>query len=201
MMSQEERERGVIACSAGSHAQGAALASTKHGIKLLICLSDTAPVSKAEATKIFGAEACLVGSCYDGAYQKALEVKESKGYTFVHPFDEENVIAGQGSVALEILNELGDIGATSLSRVIDRGLLNFGRSSGLLIELIDKPGRLKDISGIIADCGGNVTGVHCENGNIESVNGCFLRIEIEKRDYDHVNLITQSLRNEGFKII
>ena len=95
----------------------------------------------------------------------------------------------------------GNIDVTSLSRVIDRGLINSGRSSSLLIELIDKPGQLKDISRIIADCGGNVTGVHYEKGNTESVNGCFLRIEMETRDYDHVHLITQSLRDEGFKIV
>ena len=95
----------------------------------------------------------------------------------------------------------GNIDVTSLSRVIDRGLLNSGRSSSLLIELIDKPGQLKVISRIIADCGGNVTGVHYEKGNTESVNGCFLRIEMETRDFKHVNLITQTLRKEGFKII
>ena len=338
MLSEEEKKKGVIACSAGNHAQGVALAATKNGIRSLICLPDTAPISKVEATKGFGAEVCLVEGCYDDAYQKALELKESDGYTFVHPFDDENVIAGQGTVALEILNDLDDIDAivvpiggggliagvaytvkqikpevkvygvqvsgapsmynsikdgeieclgsvstiadgiavkkhgentfalvkeyvddialvsddevssailaliekqkmiaegagaaavaavmfdkfdlkgkrvvaivsggnidvTSLSRVIDRGLLNSGRSSSLLIELIDKPGQLKDISRIIADCGGNVTGVHYEKGNTESVNGCFLRIEMETRDYDHVNLITQSLRSEGFKIV
>ena len=279
-----------------------------------------------------------MAGCYDDAYKKALELRDSKGYTFVHPFDDENVIAGQGTIALEIINELDDIDAivvpigggglisgiaytvkqirpsikvygvqvngapsmynsiknnqiaclqsvhtiadgiavkqpgentfklvsefvddivlvsddevssailaliekqkmiaegagatavaavlanklpiqgkrvvclvsggnidvTSLSRVIDRGLLNSGRSSSLLIELIDKPGQLKDIARIIADCGGNVTGVHYEKGNTESVNGCFLRIEMETRDFEHVRQITQSLRNEGFKII
>ena len=304
----------------------------------MICLPDTAPISKVEATKRFGADVCLVEGCYDDAYRKALELKESKGYTFVHPFDDENVIAGQGTIALEILNDIdnidaitvpvgggglisgiaytvkqirpsvkvygvqvtgapsmynsiknnkieclksvhtiadgiavkqpgentyalvndyvddialvsddevasailaliekqkmiaegagaaavaavmfdkfplkgkrvvsvvsgGNIDVTSLSRVIDRGLLNTGRSSSLLIELIDKPGQLKDISRIIAVCGGNVTGVHYEKGNTESVNGCFLRIEMETRDYEHVRLITQSLRDEGFKIL
>lgn len=338
MLSEEEKKKGVIACSAGNHAQGVALAATKHGIKSLICLPDSAPISKVEATKGFGAEVCLVEGCYDDAYQKALELKERDGCTFVHPFDDENVIAGQGTVALEILNELdnidaivvpigggglisgiaytakhirpsvkvygvqvagapsmynsvkggeieclssvstiadgiavkkpgeytyalvkeyvdeialvtddevssailaliekqkmiaegagaaavaavmfnkfnlsgrrvvavvsgGNIDVTSLSRVIDRGLLNSGRSTSLLIELIDKPGQLKDISRIIADCGGNVTGVHYEKGNTESVNGCFLRIEMETRDFEHVNLITQSLRAEGFKIV
>ena len=95
----------------------------------------------------------------------------------------------------------GNIDVTSLSRVIDRGLLNSGRSSSLLIELIDKPGQLKDISRIIADCGGNVTGVHYEKGNTESVNGCFLRIEMETRDFDHVNMILQALSSEGFKLV
>lgn len=338
MLSEEEKARGVIACSAGNHAQGVALAASKCGISSLICLPDTAPISKIEATKGYGAEVCLVEGCYDDAYQKALQLRDEKGYTFVHPFDDENVIAGQGTIGLEILNDLDDIDAvivpigggglisgiaytvkqirpsvkvygvqaagapsmynsvhdgereclssvstiadgiavkqpgektyalckeyvdevalvtddevssailaliekqkmiaegagatavaavmfdkfdlknkrvvavvsggnidvTSLSRVIDRGLLKSGRSSSLLIELIDKPGQLKEISRIIADCGGNVTGVHYEKGNTESVNGCFLRIEMETRDFAHVNLITKTLRDEGFKLI
>ncbi len=338
MLSEEEKKKGVIACSAGNHAQGVALAATKNGIKSLICLPDTAPISKVEATKGFGAEVCLVEGCYDDAYKRALELRDSEGYTFVHPFDDENVIAGQGTIALEILNDLdnidaivvpigggglisgiaytakqirpsvkvygvqvagapsmynsvkdgeieclssvstiadgiavkqpgentfryvseyvdeialvtddevasailaliekqkmiaegagatavaavmsgkfdlkgkrvvavvsgGNIDVTSLSRVIDRGLLNSGRSSSLLIELIDKPGQLKEISRIIADCGGNVTGVHYEKGNTESVNGCFLRIEMETRDFEHVNLITKTLSDEGFKLV
>lgn len=337
-LSEEEKKKGVIACSAGNHAQGVALAASKCGIKSLICLPDSAPISKVEATKGYGAEVCLVEGCYDDAYQKALELKESKGCTFVHPFDDENVIAGQGTIALEILNDLdnidaiivpvgggglisgvaytakqirpsvkvygvqaagapsmfnsikngaieclesvhtvadgiavkqpgentfhlvkeyvddialvtedeissailaliekqkmiaegagaaavaaamfnkfpirgkrvvsivsgGNIDVTSLSRVIERGLMKSGRSSSLLIELIDKPGQLKEISRIIADCGGNVTGVHYEKGNTESVNGCFLRIEMETRDYDHVRLITETLCSEGFKIV
>ena len=337
-LTDEEKKMGVIACSAGNHAQGVALAATKNGIKSLICLPDSAPISKVEATKGYGAEVCLVEGCYDDAYQKALELRDSEGYTFVHPFDDENVIAGQGTIALEILNDLdnidaivvpigggglisgiaytvkqirtsvkvygvqaagapsmynsvhdgereclssvstiadgiavkqpgektyalckeyvdevalvtddevssailaliekqkmiaegagatavaavmfdkfdlknkrvvavvsgGNIDVTSLSRVIDRGLLKSGRSSSLLIELIDKPGQLKEISRIIADCGGNVTGVHYEKGNTESVNGCFLRIEMETRDFAHVNLITKTLRDEGFKLI
>ncbi len=337
-LSEEEKARGVIACSAGNHAQGVALAASKNGIKSLICLPDSAPISKIEATKGFGAEVCLAEGCYDDAYAKALELREKEGYTFVHPFDDENVIAGQGTIALEILGDLdnidaivvpigggglisgiaytakqirpsikvygvqvagapgmynsvkggkieklqsvqtiadgiavkepgentyslvsqyvdeialvtddevssailaliekqkmiaegagavavaavmfnkfplkgkrvvavvsgGNIDVTSLSRVIDRGLRNSGRSSSMLIELIDKPGQLKEISRIIADLGGNVTGVHYEKGNTESVNGCFLRIEMETRDYDHVKQITESLQSEGFKIV
>ena len=338
MLTEEEKARGVIACSAGNHAQGVALAASKNGIKSLICLPDTAPISKVEATKGFGAQVCLVEGCYDDAYKKALELKDEMGYTFVHPFDDENVIAGQGTIALEILSQLdnidaiivpvgggglisgiaytakqirpsvkvygvqaagapsmfnsihdgaiecldsvqtiadgiavkqpgentfalvrdyvddialvtddevasailaliekqkmiaegagavavaaamfgkfplkgkrvvsvvsgGNIDVTSLSRVIDRGLLNSGRSSSLLIELIDKPGQLKDISRIIADCGGNVTGVHYEKGATESVHGVFLRIDMETRDFDHVKLITDSLKAEHFKLV
>ena len=95
----------------------------------------------------------------------------------------------------------GNIDVTSLSRVIERGLMKSGRSSSLLIELIDKPGQLKEISKIIADCGANVTGVHYEKGETESVIGCFLRIEMETRDYSHVQLITRTLCSEGFKIV
>ena len=338
MLSDEEKAKGVIACSAGNHAQGVALAASKCGISSLICLPDTAPISKVEATKAYGAQVCLVPGVYDDAYNKALELKEEKGYTFVHPFDDENVIAGQGTIGLEIMNEMNDVDAvivpigggglisgvacaiksisphvkvygvqaagapsmfqsvqtghiqqlesvstiadgiavkkpgnitfdmvskyvddialvtedeistailaliekqkmiaegagavslaaamfnkfpiqgkkvvslisggnidvTSLSRVIERGLMKTGRISTLLIELADKPGQLKDVSRIIADCGGNVTGVHYERGGTESVNGCFLRLALETRNYDHVELITQALRREGFRIV
>ncbi len=338
MLSEEEKAKGVIACSAGNHAQGVALAATKCGISSLICLPDTAPISKIEATKAYGAQVCLVEGCYDDAYNKALELKEEHGYTFVHPFDDENVIAGQGTIGLEILNSMDDLDAvivpigggglisgvafaiksirpsikvygvqaagapsmfnsinnggietlpfvstiadgiavkkpgqitfdmvnqyvddialvtedeissailaliekqkmiaegagavsvaaamfnkfpiqgkkvvslvsggnidvTSLSRVIERGLMKSGRISTLLIELADKPGQLKEVSRIIADCGGNVTGVHYERGGTASVNGCFLRIDMETRNYDHVAEIRQALRSEGFKIV
>lgn len=91
---------------------------------------------------------------------------------------------------------------TVLKNIIrETKLLKSGRSSSLLIELIDKPGQLKEISRIIADCGGNVTGVHYEKGNTESVNSCFLRIEMETRDFEHVNLITKTLRDDGFKLV
>lgn len=337
-LSDEEKKKGVIACSAGNHAQGVALAASKLGIPSLICLPDSAPISKVEATKSYGAQVCLVSGVYDDAYNKALELKDEMGYTFVHPFDDEAVIAGQGTIGLEIVNELNDIDAvivpiggggliagvayaiksirpsikvygvqaagaasmynsiksghiekldsvstiadgiavkqpgentfeiiskyvddialvsedeiasailslienqkmiaegagavsvaaamfdkfpiagkkvvslvsggnidvTSLSRVIERGLMKSGRSSSLLIELIDKPGQLKDVSRIIADCGGNVTSVHHERGDTESVNGCYLRIVMETRNYEHVEQITKALTDEGFKIV
>ncbi len=110
-LSEEERQRGVIACSAGNHAQGVALAANKAGIKSLICLPDGAPISKVEATKSYGPEVCHVNGVYADAYNKALELKEEKGYTFIHPFDDEYVIAGQGTIGLEILNQLSDVDA------------------------------------------------------------------------------------------
>ena len=108
-LSDEEKAKGVIACSAGNHAQGVALAAAKNKIKSVICLPDGAPISKVEATKSYGAEVCLVPGVYDDAYAKALQLKEEKGYTFVHPFDDENVIAGQGTIGLEILNQVPDV--------------------------------------------------------------------------------------------
>ncbi len=339
MLSGEEKAKGVIACSAGNHAQGVALAASKCGISSLICLPDTAPISKVEATKGYGAQVCLVPGVYDDAYNKALELKEERGYTFVHPFDDEYVIAGQGTIGLEIMNEMSDVDAvlvpigggglisgvacaiksisphvkvygvqaagapsmfnavhhghmealekvstiadgiavkkpgeityemvknyvddialvtedeiaaailaliekqkmiaegagavsvaaamfhkfpiegkkvvslisggnidvTSLSRVIDRGLMKSGRTTNLLIELADKPGQLMEVSRIIAQCGGNVTSVHHErNGETESINGCYLRLTLETRNYDHVQQITQALKDAGFKIV
>ena len=338
-LSDEEKKRGVIACSAGNHAQGVALAASKYGIKSLICLPDGAPISKVEATKSYGAEVCMVEGVYDDAYRRALEIRDEQGYTFVHPFDDERVIAGQGTIGLEIIEELpgvdavvvpvgggglisgvaftlkklkpdikiygvqasgapsmlnsvhdgkierlpsvstiadgiavkepgentfklvssyvdeivtvtddeissailalieqhkmiaegagavsvaavmfgkvpvagknvvclvsgGNIDVTILSRVIKRGLYKSGRSCGLCIELMDKPGQLKAVSRIMADCGGNVISVHHERASEASdVNGCFLRIELETRNYDHIKEITNALKAEGFKLV
>ena len=338
-LSEEEKARGVIACSAGNHAQGVALAAQKNGIKAVICLPDGAPISKVEATKSYGAEVCLVEGVYDDAYQKALSLRDEKGYSFIHPFDDEDVIAGQGTIALELIEQLpkidavivpvgggglisgmaytlktinprikvygvqaqgapsmqqaiehgqietlssvstiadgiavkkpgettyalcqkyvdkivtvsddeisgailalmeqhklvtegagavavaaamyhkvdlkgkktvcllsgGNIDVTILSRVIKRGLLMSGRSCQLMIELMDKPGQLKNVSRIIADLGGNVTSVHHERANEGSdVNGCFLRILLETRNYEHIAQIKQALTDNGFKLL
>lgn len=110
-LSDEEKARGVIACSAGNHAQGVALGATAMGVKSLICLPEGAPISKVEATKRLGAEVCLVPGVYDDAYQKALQLRDEHGYTFVHPFDDENVIAGQGTIGLELIEQLPDMEA------------------------------------------------------------------------------------------
>ena len=338
MLSDEEKKKGVIACSAGNHAQGVALAAQKAGIKSVVCLPDSAPISKIEATKAYGAEIILVPGVYDDAYNKALELAASEGYSFVHPFDDEDVIAGQGTIALEILEEMSDIdciivpiggggliagiayavkklrpsikvygvqaaGAPSmynsikngkiehlssvstiadgiavktpgentfeiiskyvddialvsedeiaaailaliekqkmvaegagavavaaamfnkfptkgkkvvavvsggnidvsiLSRVIERGLQKSGRKTSLLIELVDKPGQLQEVSRIIAQCGGNVTSVHHErSGETASINGCYLRISVETRNYAHVQEIENALKKNGFTI-
>ncbi len=101
----EEKAKGVIACSAGNHAQGVALSATKNGIKSTICIPAGAPLSKVEATKGFGGDVVLVPGVYDDAYAKAVELTKEHGYTFVHPFDDEKVIAGQGTIGLEILEQ------------------------------------------------------------------------------------------------
>ena len=338
-LSDDEKARGVIACSAGNHAQGVALSAQKNGIKAVICLPDGAPISKIEATKSYGAEVCLVEGVYDDAYNKALSLRDEKGYTFIHPFDDEDVIAGQGTIALEIADQLpsldavivpigggglisgiaytiksinpnvkvygvqaqgapsmyksvkdreieelesvstiadgiavkkpgkltyeicskyvdeivtvsddeisaailalmeqhklvtegagavavaaamfgkvdiknkktvcilsgGNIDVTILSRVIKRGLLMSGRTCQLMIELVDKPGQLKNVSRIIADLGGNVISVHHERANEGTdVNGCYLRIVLETRNYQHIEEIRSALTNYGFKLI
>lgn len=338
-LSDEEKAHGVIACSAGNHAQGVALAAASLGIKSLICLPDGAPISKVQATKSYGAEVCMVEGVYDDAYNKALELQKEHNYTFVHPFDDENVIAGQGTIGLEILDQLADVdavvvpvgggglisgvafaiknlnpnvkvygvqasgapsmansihddrierldsvstiadgiavkepgehtfeyckqyvddivtvtddeisaailaliegqkliaegaGATSvaavmfgkipvkgkkvvclvsggnidvtiLSRVIKRGLLMSGRTCTMTIELLDKPGQLLNVSRIIAEQGGNVISIHHERANEGSdVNGCFLRITMETKDYEHIEAIRRALTDYGFKIV
>ncbi len=338
-LSKEEKARGVVACSAGNHAQGVALAAKENGIKAVICLPDGAPISKVEATKSYGAEVCLVEGVYDDAYNKALQLRDEKGYTFLHPFNDEDVIAGQGTIALELLEDLPDVDAvivpvgggglisgiaytiktlsphvkvygveatgaptmqkslehhtveelpsvstiadgiavkkagdltyefcnkyvdeivtvtddeisaailalmerhklvtegagavavaaamfnkvelkgkkvvcllsggnidvTILSRVIKRGLLMSGRSCQLVIELMDKPGQLKNVSRIIADLGGNVTGVlHERSSEGSDVNGCYLRIELETRNHAHIKEIKQALTDFGFKLL
>ncbi len=338
-LSAEEKAKGVVACSAGNHAQGVALAAQKNGIDAVICLPDGAPISKVEATKSYGAKVCLVEGVYDDAYQKALSLQEEMGYTFIHPFDDEDVIAGQGTIGLELARQLpdmdavivpigggglisgvaftlktinpkikvygvqaagapsmkqsvsdgqieelpsvstvadgiavkkpgnltyqfcqkyvdeivtvtddeisaailalmeqhklvtegagavavaaamfgkvdvhgkktvcllsgGNIDVTILSRVIKRGLLMSGRNCQLMIELMDKPGQLKNVSRIIADLGGNVTSVHHERANEGSdVNGCYLRIILETRNYDHIQQIKRALTEYGFKLL
>ena len=338
-LSDEEKAHGVIACSAGNHAQGVALAATKYGIKSLICLPDGAPISKVEATKNYGAEVCMVKGVYDDAYAKAIELRDKCGYTFVHPFDDINVIAGQGTIGLEIMEEMSDVDAivvpigggglisgvafaakklnpkikvygvqaagapsmynsikegkiikldsvntiadgikvmepgentfklvseyvdeivtvtedeissailalieqqkmiaegagavsvaavmfnklpvkgkkvvcvvsggnidvTILSRVIKRGLMNTGRSASLCIELMDKPGQLEMVSKIIADCGGNVISVHHERASeIADINGCYLRLVLETKNFDHIAMIEKSLKDNGFKLV
>lgn len=110
-LSDEEKAKGVIACSAGNHAQGVALGATHNGIRALICLPAGAPISKIEATKGYGADVCLVPGVYDDAYAKAVELQKEHGYTFVHPFDDEKVIAGQGTIGLEIIQDMPDVDA------------------------------------------------------------------------------------------
>lgn len=107
-LTEEEASKGVIACSAGNHAQGVALAAQKRGIPAVICMPESAPMAKVEATKSYGAEVVLVPGVYDDAAAKATALQEEKGYTFVHPFNDEYVMAGQGTVGLEIMEQVKD---------------------------------------------------------------------------------------------
>ena len=338
-LSAEEKQRGVIACSAGNHAQGVALAAQKAGIKAVICLPDGAPISKVEATKSYGAQVVLVEGVYDDAYERALKLRDEKGYTFIHPFDDELVIEGQGTIGLELMEQIpdmdavivpvgggglisgvafavkalnpevkvygvqaagapsmvsslqnreivhlpsvstiadgiavktpgentfaltsqyvdqvvtvtddeiaaailalmeqqklvtegagaisvaaamfnkvpvqgkkvvcllsgGNVDVSILSRVIDRGLLMSGRRCQLTIELVDKPGQLEKVAGCIAREGGNVVSVHYEHANEGSdINGCYLRLELETRNFEHIKAIRLGLKNQGFKLI
>ena len=107
-LSEEDKKRGVVACSAGNHAQGVALGSQANNIKAKIFVPSTAPISKVEATKRYGAEVVLVDGIYDDAYAAALAEVERTGAVFVHPFDDEDIIAGQGTIGLEMLEDLSD---------------------------------------------------------------------------------------------
>ena len=110
-LSPEERAKGVIACSAGNHAQGVALAATRMGIRNIVCMPDGAPIMKVENTKNLGAEVCLVPGTYDDAHDYAVSLQAETGMTFIHPYDDELVIAGQGTIGLEILDQLPDLDA------------------------------------------------------------------------------------------
>ena len=110
-LSPEERAKGVIACSAGNHAQGVALAATRMGIRSIVCMPDGAPIMKVENTKNLGAEVCLVPGTYDDAHDYAVSLQAETGMTFIHPYDDELVIAGQGTIGLEILDQLPDLDA------------------------------------------------------------------------------------------
>ena len=105
-LSDEEKKKGVIASSAGNHAQGVAYGAKESGIKAVIVMPKSTPLIKVESTKQYGAEVVLHGDVYDDAFKKAKELEEKEGYIFVHPFDDEDVIYGQGTIALEILEEL-----------------------------------------------------------------------------------------------
>lgn len=106
LLTDEEKKHGIIASSAGNHAQGVAYASKKANIKSTIVMPKTTPLIKVNSTKAYGSEVILYGDCYDEAYQKAKEISKEKNLTFIHPFNDKDVIAGQGTIALEILEEL-----------------------------------------------------------------------------------------------
>ena len=110
-LTDEEKARGVIACSAGNHAQGVAFAARDMGIPATICIPAGAPLSKIEATRSYGANVVLVPGVYDDAHAEAVRLRDEQGLTFIHPFDDERVMAGQGPIGLEIAEQLPDVDA------------------------------------------------------------------------------------------
>ncbi len=108
---KEALDKGIIACSAGNHAQGVALAATHMGVKSIVCMPDGAPIMKVENTRRLGAEVRLVPGTYDDAHDEAVRLQEETGATFIHPYDDEDVIAGQGTIGLEIMDTLDDVDA------------------------------------------------------------------------------------------
>src|SRR5258705_11946304 len=110
-MPEEQKRRGVVCSSAGNHAQGVALAAKIHGIRAVVCMAANATPAKIAATKGYGAEVVLHGSIWDEANEKAKELVRSEGLTYVHPFDDEQLIAGQGTLGLEIVQDWVDVDA------------------------------------------------------------------------------------------
>ena len=110
-LTEKQKEKGIIACSAGNHAQGVALSAQKNGIKASIFIPATAPISKVEATRKYGAEIKLIDGVYDDAYKAACEYQKETNAEFIHPFNDEDVIAGQGTIGLEILEQLSEVEA------------------------------------------------------------------------------------------
>ena len=110
-LTEEERSKGVITASAGNHAQGVAYAAQKLGIKAVICMPATTPILKVEATRAYGVEVVLHGDSFDDAAAHSLELQKQHGYVYVHPFNDREVLLGQGTTALEIINELKDVDA------------------------------------------------------------------------------------------
>ncbi len=122
-LTDEEKAKGVIASSAGNHAQGVALGAKMTGIKATIVMPETAPLAKVTATKSYGAEVVLNGAVYDDAYAKAVEIQKETGATFLHPFDDEYVIAGQGTIGLEIFKQLNENVDTILCPIGGGGII------------------------------------------------------------------------------
>ncbi|MBF1715154.1 MAG: pyridoxal-phosphate dependent enzyme, partial [Selenomonas sp.] len=109
MLTEEERARGVITASAGNHAQGVAYSAQKLGVKAVICMPATTPILKVEATRALGATVVLHGNGFDDAYAHSLELQKEHGYVYIHPFNDRNVIVGQGTIALEVIDALKDV--------------------------------------------------------------------------------------------
>ncbi len=108
-LTEDQKRRGVICSSAGNHAQGVALAAARHGIKAVVVMAENATTSKIAATRAYGAEVVLHGTIWDEANEKAKQLVAERGYTYIHPFDDEELIVGQGTVGLEIFQDWPEV--------------------------------------------------------------------------------------------
>ena len=136
-LTADEKAKGVIASSAGNHAQGVALAAQRSNIPSVICMPDGAPISKVEATKQLGAEVRLVKGAYDDAYATALQLQEDTGATFIHPFDDDEVIAGQGTIGLEMIQQDAVTDLNLRIQKVIRKLPMEGKDQEKLLKSID----------------------------------------------------------------
>ena len=135
LMPEEQKRRGVVCSSAGNHAQGVALAAKIHGIRAVVCMAENATPAKVAATRGYGAEVVLHGRIWDEANEKAKELVRDRGYTYIHPFDDEQLVAGQGTLGLEIVQDWPEVDAA----VVPIG--GGGLISGVAVALkTSKPG-------------------------------------------------------------
>src|SRR5438445_5878226 len=154
LMPEDQKRRGVVCSSAGNHAQGVALAAKIHGIRAVVCMATNATPAKVAATKGYGAEVVLHGTIWDEANEKAKELVRTQGLTYVHPFDDEQLIAGQGTLGLEIVQDWPDVDAVIVP--IGGGGLISGVSMAVKshnpnirvigVESSDRPARIESIA-------------------------------------------------------
>ena len=218
-LTSEERARGVVAASAGNHAQGVALAASRLGIRCTIVMPTGAPLAKITATRGYGAEVVLHGANYDAAYEHAHALCEEAGAVFIHAFDDPDIIAGQGTIGLELLAALlsgrlaltgrktvallsgGNVDINMVDRFIQHGLAAQGRYLVLHTTLLDRPGQLSGLLATIAEQGVNVLDIeHRRAGPHLAIQQAAVTLTLETRDRAHCDQLIALLRSQGYPV-